>query len=409
MEQAQINFDQVVACGCGLDVHKETVVATISGDGIKESTRTFKTFTSSLKEFSNWLKEHGITHVAMESTGVYWKPVYNILEADFEVILVNARHIKNVPGHKTDRKDSVWITKLLLSGLLKGSFIPPRFTRELRDLYRTKRKLMSQRVAACNRMHKVLEDANIKISSVVTDVFGATGWAIIRALIAGKTDVEQLAELAKGSLRNKKAELMLALEGNLTDHHRFLMGIHNDDIIFTDSLIDQINTRIDFYLEQCHQEFTLLQTIPGVNTQTAIAILGEIGINMDTFPTEHHLASWCGLCPGSNESAGKRKSEKINHGNVYLKSALVEAAWVASRTKGCYLKAKFESLKARRGSKKALIAIAHKILIASYFILKNKEEYQEPNQEKWLEKRKQAQIKSYLKRLHELGVTTLSQ
>ena len=358
-------------------------MATISGDGIKESTRTFKTFTSSLKEFSNWLKEHGITHVAMESTGVYWKPVYNILEADFEVILVNARHIKNVPGHKTDRKDSVWITKLLLSGLLKGSFIPPRFTRELRDLYRTKRKLMSQRVAACNRMHKVLEDANIKISSVVTDVFGATGWAIIRALIAGKTDVEQLAELAKGSLRNKKAELMLALEGNLTAHHRFLMGIHNDDIIFTDSLIDQINTRIDFYLEQCHQEFTLLQTIPGVNTQTAIAILGEIGINMDTFPTEHHLASWCGLCPGSNESAGKRKSEKINHGNVYLKSALVEAAWVASRTKGCYLKAKFESLKARRGSKKALIAIAHKILIASYFILKNKEEYQEPNQEKW--------------------------
>jgi transposase len=409
MEQSQINFDQVVACGCGLDVHKETIVATISGDGIKESTRTFKTFTSSLKEFSNWLKEHGITHVAMESTGVYWKPVFNILETDFEIILVNARHIKNVPGHKTDRKDSVWITKLLLSGLLKGSFIPPRFTRELRDLYRYKRKLMGQRVSECNRMHKVLECANIKLSSVVSDVFGASGWRIICAIIEGQINPQILAELAKGTLRNKKEQLMLALEGNLTDHHRFMMQISKESILHFDYMISRIDDQIDAYLDQCQEEFTLLQTIPGVNKQTAVAIIAEMGTDMDVFPTEHHLASWCGLCPGSDESAGKKKSEQINHGNTFLKTALIEAAWVTTHIKGTYLKAKFESLRSRRGSKKALVAIAHKNLIAAYFILKNKEEYKEPNQEKWQEKRKQAQIKSCLKRLHELGVTTLSQ
>jgi transposase len=404
MEQAQINFDQVVACGCGLDVHKETIVATVSGRGIKETTRTFPTFTSSLREFSSWLKTYGITHIAMESTGVYWKPVYNILEPDFEIILVNARHIKNVPGHKTDRKDSAWIAKLLLSGLLKGSFIPPLFNRELRELYRYKRKFISNRVAECNRLHKVLEDANIKLSSVVSDVFGATGWAIVCAMIEGQTDVKVLADLAKGTLRNKKREIMLALEGKLTDHHRFMLKMSRLAIANIDGLISEIDQQIDNYLDQCKNEFKLLQTIPGVNKQTALAIVAEIGVDMAAFPTQHHLASWCGVCPGSNESAGKKKSERINHGNSSLKTALTEAAWVASRTKGVYLKAKFESLATRRGRKKALIAIAHKILTASYFILKNKEEYREPNQEQWLEKRKQAQIKVYLKRLHELGV-----
>lgn len=409
METSQIRFDQVVACGCGVDVHKETIVATIRGEGIKETTRTFRTFTLSLREFAKWLKEHGITHIAMESTGIYWKPVYNILEADFEIILVNARHIKNVPGHKTDRKDSAWIAKLLLSGLLKGSFVPPRLTRELRDLYRYKRKIMGQRVSECNRLHKVLEDANIKLSSVVSDIFGATGWAIICALVDGQTDTHVLSELAKGTLRNKRAELMLALEGHLTDHHRFMLGVSRKAILHFDASLVEIEQQIDKYLEQCTESCNLLKTIPGVSHQTAIAILAEIGTDMSVFPTEHHLASWAGVCPGNNESAGKKKSERSNQGNKSLKTALTEAAWAASRTKGAYFKAKFESLSSRRGRKKALIAIAHKILISAYFILKNGEEYRAPDQERWLEKRKQAQIKSCLRRLHELGASALSQ
>ena len=405
MEQAQIKFEQVVACGCGIDVHKDTIVATVRGSGIKEETRTFNTFTSSLKQCATWLKSLGITHIAMESTGVYWKPVYNIMEADFEILLVNARHIKNVPGHKTDRKDSAWIAKLLLSGLLKGSFIPPRFNRELRELYRYKRKLIGQRVSECNRLHKVLEDANIKLGSVVSDVFGATGWAIICALVKGQTDLWVLAELSKGTLRNKKKELMLALEGQLTQHHRFMLNMSQGIILSIDKFISDIDLQIDTYLEQCSETYDLLQTIPGVNKQTALAIVAEIGTDMGVFPTQHHLASWAGVCPGSNESAGKKKSERTNQGNRSLKTALTEAAWVATHMKGTYFKAKFESLSVRRGRKKALIAIAHKILISAYFILKNRERYQEPNQEKWLEKRKQAQIKTYLKRLHELGAT----
>ena len=403
MEQAQIKFDQVIACGCGIDVHKDTIVATVRGEGIKEETRTFKTFTSSLKQCAAWLKSVCITHIAMESTGVYWKPVYNIMEGDFEILLVNARHIKNVPDHKTDKKDSAWIAKLLLSGLLKGSFIPPRFNRELRELYRYKRKLIGQRVSECNRLHKVLEDANIKLGSVVSDVFGATGWAIICALIEGETDLQMLAELSKGTLRNKKKELMLALEGQLTDHHRFMLKMSQAIILNIDGFISDIDIQIDKYLEQCSYTYDLLQTIPGVNKQTALAIVAEMGTDMDVFPTQHHLASWCGVCPGSNESAGKKKSERTTQGNKSLKTALTEAAWVATHIKGTYFKAKFESLAVRRCRRKALIAISHKILISAYFILKNREPYQQPNQEKWLERKKQAQIKTYLKRLHELG------
>lgn len=409
MEQTQIKFEQVIDCGCGIDVHKESIVVTVRGKGINVETRTFKTFTSSLNECSKWLKSLNITHIAMESTGIYWKPVYNVFEEDFEIILVNARHIKNVPGHKTDRKDSEWIAKLLLSGLLKGSFIPPRFNRELRDLYRYKRKLIGQRVSECNRLHKVLEDANIKLSSVVTDIFGVTGWAIICAIIEGENNVAVLAELSKGTLRNKKSELMLALEGKLTDHHRFMLKMSKSVILNIDETIAELNMQIDKYLDKCVEEMNLLQTIPGVSKQTALAIIAEAGTDMEVFPTQNHLASWCGICPGNNESAGKKKSERTNQGNKSLKTALTEAAWVATRIKGTYYKAKFESLSTRRGRKKALIAIAHKILVATYFILKKREVYKEPNHEQWLEKRKQARIKTYITRLRELGVTTPSQ
>ena len=409
MEDHHVSFEQVVCCGCGIDVHKDNVVATVSGEGIRAETRTFSTFTSTLKQLSEWLKTHGITHIAMESTGVYWKPVYNILDPDFEVILVNARHIKHVPGHKTDRKDSAWIAKLLLSGLLKGSFIPPRTSRELRELYRYKRKLIGQRAAECNRLQKVLEDANIKLGTVASDVFGVSGRAIVDAIISGQSEPKALAELAKGVLRKKKDQLVLALQGNITAHHRFMLTMSRKAMSNLDDLILELDDQIDTYLQAYEEENRLLQTIPGVQQATATAIIAEIGTDMSAFPNQHHLASWAGLCPGNNESAGKKKSERITHGNQSLKTALVEAAWAASHTKDTYLKRRYASLAARRGKKKALVAIAHKILVAAYFILKDKTPYQEPDNEAWIQKRKQAQIRSYLKRLHELGVDAPSQ
>lgn len=409
MEQSHISFEQVVSRGCGLDVHQENVVATIRGNGLEEQTRTFSTFTSSLMDLVAWLEESGITHVAMESTGVYWKPVFNILEPHFELILVNARHIKYVPGHKTDRNDSAWIAKLLLSGLLKGSFIPPQYTRELRELYRYKRKVIGQRSSEYNRLQNILETANIKLSTVVSDVFGASGWSMISAIIDGEQDPMILANLAKGRLKIKKQELILALEGHLNEHHRFMLSLSKTAILQLNELVCQVDNRIDQYLKKWEEEVKLLQTIPGVQKQTATAILAEIGTDMHAFPNQHHLASWCGLCPGNNESAGKKKSERINHGNRSLKTALVEAAWAAAHTKESYLKRRYYALSTRRGKKRALIAIAHKILIAAYFILKNRVSYMEPDNQEWLKKRKQAQINNYLRRLRELEALPPSQ
>ncbi|OMP75029.1 IS110 family transposase [[Flexibacter] sp. ATCC 35208] len=409
MEQSHISFEQVVSRGCGLDVHQENVVATIRGNGLEEQTRTFSTFTSSLRDLVAWLEESGITHVAMESTGVYWKPVFNILEPHFELILVNARHIKYVPGHKTDRNDSAWIAKLLLSGLLKGSFIPPQYTRELRELYRYKRKVIGQRSSEYNRLQNILETANIKLSTVVSDVFGVSGWSMITAIIEGEQDPMILANLAKGRLKIKKQELILALEGHLNEHHRFMLSLSKTVILQLNDLLGQVDNRIDQYLKKWEEEVKLLQTIPGVQKQTATAILAEIGTDMHAFPNQHHLASWCGLCPGNNESAGKKKSERINHGNRSLKTALVEAAWAAAHTKDTYLKRKYYTLSIRRGKKRALIAISHKILIAAYFILKNRVPYMEPDNQEWLKKRKQAQINNYLRRLRELEALPPSQ
>ena len=400
-----VEFPQLIERGCGLDVHQQTVVATIKGAGIVEETRTFGTSTCDLEILKTWLQENHITHLAMESTGVYWKPVYNILSADFEIILVNARHIKNVPGHKTDKKDSSWIAKLLLSGLLKGSFIPEQSIRELRELYRYKRKLIGQRVAERNRLQKILQDANIKLTSVVSDLFGATGSAILQALTEGQTDPFYLASLAKGSLKNKKAELQLALQGRLTLHHQFMLKIHIRALDNIESLIADIDERINQCQEPYQQQLQLLQTIPGVGRETAGGIIAEIGCDMEAFPSEKHLASWAGVCPGNNESAGKKKSERTTHGNKTLKTALTEAAWAASHTKDSFLRRKYNSLITRRGKKRALIAVGHKILCAAYFILKNMEEYKEPDETMLLEKRKQAQIGRYLKRLHELGVS----
>lgn len=401
---SQIEFEQVIKRGCGLDVHQKTIVATVSGIDVEIETRTFGTFTSQIEELKVWLNSLSITHIAMESTGVYWKPVYNILEEDFKIILVNARHIKNVPGHKTDKKDSEWIAKLLLSGLLKGSFVPAEWIRELRDLCRYKRKLIAQRVAQRNRIHKILEDANIKLASVVSDVFGVSGNLILDALIQKQNDPEYLANLAKGPLRKKITELKLSLQGRLTEHHRFMLSTLRDSIDSINSQIGHIESRIECYAVLLQQEVDLLQTIPGVGKETAMNILAESGNDMEVFPDHKHLASWAGVSPGNNESAGKKKSTRITHGNKYLKTALVEAAWAASHTKDTYMNRKYGAIAVRRGSKKALIAVAHKILTALYYILKNKEPYLEPDDTAYQLKRKQAQIKKSLERLRGLGV-----
>jgi transposase len=398
-----VEFTQMIDRGCGLDVHKETVVATIRGSGITEQTKTFGTFTEDLEQLRDWLLGHRITHIAMESTGVYWKPVFNILEQHFEVILVNARHIKYVPGHKTDKKDSAWIAKLLLSGLLKGSFIPPQVNRELRELYRYKRKLIGQTVAERNRLQKILEDANIKLASVITDVCGASGRAILSAIIEGETNPVVLADLGKGSLKKKKAILQSALKGNITDHHRFMLKTIRKSLACIESVIADVDQQIGHYLMEFRQEVELLQTIPGVGVETATGIIAEMGTDMHVFPDHNHLASWAGMCPGNNESAGKKKSERITHGNKSLKTTLTEAAWAASHTKDTFLKRKYNGLVGRRGKKRALIAVGHKILCAVYHILKNKEAYVEPDDFALAEKRKQALIRKYSRRLHELG------
>ena len=373
-------YPRIIERGCGLDVHQSTVVASIKGKDIMERTKTFGTFTEELETLVCYLQNEGVTHIAMESTGVYWKPVYYVLEEYFEILLVNARHIKNVPGHKTDKKDSEWIAKLLLSGLLKGSFVPCQDIRELRTLHRHRRKLISQRTAEKNRLQNILEDANIKLGSVVSDVFGKTGFAIIHAIASGEKDPERLSNLAKGSLVRKKDELKKALYGRITSHHIFMLGLILSSIDHINNQIALMENRMDQYLNAMRTDVELLMSIPGVSKQIATGILAEIGNDMGNFPSGKHLASWAGVCPGNNESAGKKYSSRITHGNKYLKTTLVEAAWAASHSKDCLMAAKHKAIASRRGSKKANIAIGHKILTAAYFILRDKTLYIQSSQ-----------------------------
>lgn len=363
----------------GIDVHKETVVVCVriagrSGKAVEEI-RTFSTMTGGLLALSDWLAEHHVSHVAMESTGVYWKPVFNILETRFAVILVNAEHIKKVPGRKTDVKDCAWIAQLLQHGLLKASFIPPAPIRELRDLTRQRTQLVGERSAAANRIHKVLEDANIKLASVATDILGVSGRDMLEALIAGETNPERLADLARKRLRGKIPQLQRALYGRVTEHHRFLLRMHLDHISHLEKLIDRLSIRIEGVMAPFAEAQQHLATIPGISQRLAETVLAEIGNRMEQFPSSGHLASWAGMCAGNNESAGKRRSGRITKGDRWLKRALVEAAWAASHTKQTYLSAQYRRLAKRRGRKKALVAVGHTLLVIIYHVLKRGTDY----------------------------------
>jgi len=316
----RVIFDQVVKVGCGIDVHKDNIVATVRKSEKEYETREFSSFTSSLTELREWCKTEGVTHIAMESTGVYWKPVFNILEeGEFEIILVNARHVRNVPGHKTDKKDSQWLSKLLLSGLLKASFIPPIEIRDLRDLVRYKKKVTAQASSEKNRIIRILEDANIKLSSVLTNVDGAVGSHIIDDLIAGKTNVDGLMQHYHGQIKASKEEFRKALQGRLTKHHQFMLRVLKESITDKEKLIDKLDKQIDEMAKQYAVEIELLQTIPGVAYDSAVGIISEIGADMKQFSSEQHLSSWAGMSPGNNESGGKKKAQKPSTGTHICK------------------------------------------------------------------------------------------
>lgn len=304
----QVKFNQMIRCGCGIDVHQQVIVATIRHSDSDFETREFDAYTRSLTELREWCKTEGVTHIAMESTGIYWKPVFNILEEDFEIILVNARHVKNVPGHKTDKKDSIWISKLLLSGLLKGSFIPPQDIRELRDLVRYKRKLINQAASEKNRLIKTLEDCNIKLSSVISDVNdGVSATKIINDIIKGITDIDKLMLHLHGKIKADREDIRKALEGRITNHHRFMMKIIKESIDEIEKIISKVDRQIDKAVKKYQVELDSLQTVPGIGRDSAISIISEIGVDMSQFPNEQHLSSWAGMSPGNNESAGKKK------------------------------------------------------------------------------------------------------
>jgi len=392
---------------CGLDIHKRTVVACIriqkAEGGAQTDIKTFSTMSFDLLILRDWLTANRITHVAMESTGVYWKPVYNLLEDQFNVLLVNAHHIKALPGRKTDVKDCEWIANLLAHGLIKGSFIPPEPIRDLRDLTRYRKSLIDERIREVNRLHKLLESANIKLASVATNVMGISGKEMMYALLGGEADPEILSELARGRLRKKIPALKKALEGRFRPHHRFLLETILAHIDFLDESIATVSEEVVSRLDPFVQTIKLLRSIPGVELKTAEVIISEIGTDMSRFPSASHLASWAGLCPGNNESAGKRKSGKTRKGDQWLRRALVEVAWAASRTKETYLFSQYHRLAARRGKKKAIVAVAHSILVAIYHILVNAVPYQDlgPN---YLDKLNETNIKRYhVRRLEDLG------
>ena len=389
----------------GLDVHKDTIVACVRcvSPPAHHEVRSFDSTTRGLLELADWLAANGCTHVAMEATGVYWKPVRHMLEDGFELVLANAQHIRNVPGRKTDVNDAMWIADLLAHGLIRSSFVPPAAIQELRDLTRTRKQLVREISQHSLRIQKVLEDANLKLGSVLSNVLGRSGRAMLDAIIAGESDPQRLADLAVGNARKKSAELREALRGRITAHHRTLLKLHLDVINALQRTLAELDAAVGKALTPIHQGARLLTTIPGVSDVTAQVMVAEIGVDMLRFPSAGHLVSWAGLCPRNDESAGKRRSTRVRKSGTWLKTALVTAAWAAVRVKKSYLSVQFLRLKARRGAKKAILAVAASMLTAAYFMLRDGIEYQDLGPDHFDRRDKTKTIRRLLKRLADLG------
>jgi transposase len=407
-------MQEILERACGLDVHQKTVVACImtgSGKNVNKEIKTFGTFTDDLKDLGRWIKSYDIQDVAVESTGIYWIPIFNVLEGEFalNIILANAGHIKNVPGRKTDVKDCEWICKLLRNGLIEASFIPSIDIRHLRNVVRYRASLVSDLVAAKNRIIKNLEIGNIKLSSVLSNVFGVCGWKVIRAIADGQCNATELIKLIDRKIKASREDIIKALTGTLQQYHTDtikLMVKHVDDL---EKIIALIDNEIKNCTQSYEEHMRRLQTIPGVGEKVAASIIAEIGINMSQFHSPQHLASWAGLAPGNNESAGKKKSSSTRDGNVHLKTKLVEGAWSAVKTKGTYWQSAYQRLKIRRGAKRALIAIAHKMLICAYWIIKKEEDYKELGANYVDQSTQKKRTQYYAKQLEKLGITGLGE
>ena len=392
---------------CGLDVHKETVVAClrlVSGGKVNMEVRTFETTTASLIALSEWLAQNGCTHIAMEATGIYWKPVWHILaDGEFQLVLANSAHVKNVPGRKTDVNDATWLAELLAHGLIRASFVPDTQTQELRTLLRTRKQLVREKASHILRVQKTLEDANIKLESVITDVIGMSGRAMIEAIIAGESDPAKLANLANYRLKASQGELREALRGRVTEHHRFLLRLHLNQIDALDAAIATLDRQVEAGIAPFRAAVEQVSTVPGIRDIGAQVIVSEIGTDMSRFPSDGHLISWAGLCPHSDESAGKRRSNRLRKGAPWLKTTLVQCAWAAVRKKDSYLQAQFLRLKARRGPKKAIIAVAASILTAIFHMLKDGTTYQDLGSNHFQNRSKSRQTLRLVKRLTDLG------
>jgi len=400
-------MENVFACCAGLDIHQKSVEACVRrlepAGPLHQQTRHWGTMTRDLLAMADWMAAQGVTHVAMESTGVYWKPIYNILESRFTVLLVNARHLKQVPGRKSDVRDCQWIAQLLQHGLLKGSFIPPRAQRELRDLTRHRTQLVEEKTRTVNRVHKVLEDANIKLASVATDILGVSGRAMLEALMEGQEDPVKLADLAQRQMRGKIPELEKALEGHLTEHHRFLLRLLWKELAQQEELIAELDRKIEEHTRPFADEIERLDAVPGVDRRVAEVVLAEVGSDVKPFPTHSHVASWAGMCPGNEESAGKHLRRRITPGNRWLKRSLVQAAWAASHTKNTYLASQYRRLAGRRGRKRALVAVGHSILVIFYHMLKERTTYKNLGGDFFDRLEPERLTRYYVKRLEDLG------
>ena len=392
----------------GLDVHQQTVVACArvgSGKTVTHAVRTFGSTTPELLALSDWLATHGCTHVAMESTGVYWKPVWHVLDGHFELVLANAMHIRNIPGRKSDVNDATWIADLLAHGLIRSSFVPPEPIQELRDLTRTRKQLVREIAQHTLRIQKTLETANIKLTAVFADITGVSGRAILQALVAGERDPERLATLANERVKASRADLVAALHGRVTGHHRFMLHLHLTQIAALEAAVREVEARLGDALAPFRAALDRLITMPGVSETVARVIVAEIGFNMTRFPTAGHLVSWAGLCPRLHESAGKRLSNRTRSSNPWLKTTLVQAAWAATRKKDGYFRAQFLRLKSRRGPKKAIIAVTASMLTAAYHMLKHGVDYRDLGADHFDRRDKAKLAKRLIARLQDLGIT----